>query len=329
MNIFSYERASESSTAINLAKSNVAAKYLAGGTNLVDLMRETIEQPEMLIDVTHLPGDIERRSDGSLLIGAAATNTALAADPHVRSAYPLLTRSILAGASAQIRNVATVGGNILQRTRCRYFYDNAARCNKRRPESGCDAREGFNRYHAILGASEACVATHPSDMCVALAALDAVVHLEGPDGSRGIRLLDLHRLPGDRPDIETELQPNELITAVEIPPLPFARRSTYRKVRDRASYAFALVSVAAAVDIDDKGIIRDVRLALGGVAHKPWRALKAEAVLKGQAADLDSFRAAVEEELAGATGLRDNEFKIELAKRTIVAVLNELKGEGA
>jgi xanthine dehydrogenase YagS FAD-binding subunit len=329
MNIFTYKQATQATAAITFAESETTAKYLGGGTNLIDLMRETIEQPETLIDITRLPGEIELRADGSVLIGAAAKNTALAANPHIRSAYPLLTRAILAGASAQIRNMATVGGNILQRTRCRYFYDDAAHCNKRRPQSGCDAKEGFNRYHAILGASSSCVATHPSDMCVALVALDATVHLQGPIGSRIVRLLDLHRLPGERPDIETELQPNELITAVEIPPLPFGRRSTYRKVRDRASYAFALISVAAALDLDDDGVVRDVRLALGGVAHKPWRALKAEEALKGQPADSDHFRAAAEEELAAAVALRDNGFKIELAKRTIVTVLNELTGEGA
>jgi xanthine dehydrogenase YagS FAD-binding subunit len=329
MNIFSYQQASDANSAIALKKASPAAKYLGGGTNLVDLMRETVEQPETLIDISHLPGEIEQRADGSILIGAAARNTALAAHPAVRSEFPLLSRSILAGASPQIRNVATVGGNILQRTRCRYFYDNAAHCNKRQPQMGCDALEGFNRYHAILGASDACVAAHPSDMCVALVALDAVVHLQGPAGPRSMPLSDLHRLPGDRPEVETELQPDELITAIEIPPLGFARRSTYRKVRDRASYAFALISVAAAVDIDDVGIVRDVRLALGGVAHKPWRAVKAEAALKGQMASVESFRAAADAELADAVALSENAFKIELAKRTIVAVLNELKGENA
>ncbi|MDM9645745.1 xanthine dehydrogenase family protein subunit M [Rhizobium sp. S163] len=329
MNIFSYQQASDAASAITLKKAGPAAKYIGGGTNLVDLMRETVEQPETLVDITHLPGDIEQRADGSLLIGAAAKNTALAAHPAVRSDFPLLSRSILAGASAQIRNVATVGGNILQRTRCRYFYDNAARCNKRQPQAGCDALEGFNRYHAILGASDSCVATHPSDMCVALAALDAVVHLQGAGGSRSMPLAKLHRLPGDRPEIETELQPDELITAIEIPPLDFARRSTYRKVRDRASYAFALISVAAALDIDEAGKVRDVRLALGGVAHKPWRATKAELALKGQVAGTESFRDSAEAELADAVALGDNGFKIELAKRTIVAVLDELKGDNA
>lgn len=328
MNVFSYEQASSAAAAIDLAKTSQEPRYLGGGTNLVDLMREGIERPETLIDITQLPGAIERRVDGGLLIGAAARNTALAADPYVRSHFPMLARSILAGASAQIRNMATVGGNILQRTRCRYFYDDASRCNKRQLGAGCDAKDGFNRYHAIVGASQDCVATHPSDMCVALVALDAVLHLDGPEGARTIPLSDFHRLPGDRPDIETELRQNELITAIEVPAFPFGRHSTYRKVRDRASYAFALVSAAAAIDIDEAGKVRDIRLALGGVAHKPWRALKAEATLRGEAATAASFRAAAEAELASAVGLKDNEFKIELAKRTIVAVLDELKGEG-
>lgn len=329
MNIFSYHQASDAGSAIALKQAGPAAKYLGGGTNLVDLMRETVERPETLIDVTRLSSSIEQRTDGSLLIGAGVKNTALAAHGTVRTQFPVLSRAILAGASAQIRNVATVGGNILQRTRCRYFYDNAAHCNKREPSSGCDALEGFNRYHAILGASQSCIATHPSDMCVALVALDAMVYLEGPSGTRSLPLRDLHRLPGDTPQIETALHPDELITAVEIPALPFAKRSAYRKVRDRASYAFALVSVAAALDVDSAGNVNDVRLALGGVAHKPWRALTAESHLKGQPANAKSFRAAAEAELADAVGLRDNAFKIELAKRTIVAVLEELKGENA
>lgn len=329
MNIFSYHQPTDGVSAVALKEVGPKAKYLGGGTNLVDLMRETVERPEALIDVTQLSNTIELRADGSLLVGAGVKNTALATHAVVRSQFPALSRAILAGASAQIRNVATVGGNILQRTRCRYFYDNAARCNKRQPNSGCDALKGFNRYHAILGASKSCVATHPSDMCVALVALDAVVHLQGPAGMRKLRLQDLHRLPGETPEIETELHPDELITAVEIPPLSFGYRSTYRKVRDRASYAFALVSVAAALDVNGAGEVQDVRLALGGVAHKPWRALKAEAILKGQRATADTFRAAAEAELADAIGLRDNAFKIELAKRTIVAVLEELKGENA
>ena len=329
MNLFTYEKASTPSAAIELSGKSSAARYLGGGTNLVDLMRETVECPQTLIDVTALADGIDQTGDGTLMIGGAVKNTALAADMRVRSAYPVLSRALLSGASAQIRNMATVAGNILQRTRCRYFYDNASHCNKREPGAGCDAIGGFDRYHAVLGASSSCVATHPSDMCVALVALDAVVHVEGPSGRRSIRLAELHRLPGDRPDLETELQPRELITAVEIPQLSFGRRSAYRKVRDRASYAFALASVAAALDIDDAGNIRDVRLALGGVAPKPWRASKAEAALRGQPATEQTFRTAAEAELSSAKALRDNGFKIELAKRTIVAVLNELKGEGA
>jgi xanthine dehydrogenase YagS FAD-binding subunit len=238
----------------------------------------------------------------------------------------VLSRAILSGASGQIRNMATVGGNLLQRTRCVYFYDDAARCNKRSLKSGCDAIEGFNRNHAILGASEHCVATHPSDMCVALAALDAVVHLRSVKGERAVPLVDFHRLPGNRPDLETELEAGELITAVELPVLPAAANSTYRKVRDRASYAFALVSVAAVLELDG-GTVSHVRLALGGVAHKPWRAMKAEQALKGRPATPDAFRAAIELELADAAPLRGNAFKVELAKRTVVAVLEELAGE--
>ncbi len=328
MREFSYARAEDIPGAIRLAGAAADARYLGGGTNLVDLMREAVEQPAALVDVTGLSQRIEPRDDGGILIGAGATNTEVAADRAVRTRFPALARAILAGASGQIRNMATVGGNILQRTRCTYFYDEAARCNKREPGAGCDAIDGFNRIHAILGASPACVATHPSDMCVALAAFDAAVHLQGPEGARTVQLTDLHRLPGGRPDIETELKPRELITAVELPPLAFAPRSTYRKVRDRASYAFALVSVAAALDIGPDGLVRDVRLALGGVAHKPWRAWAAEAALRNAPATEASFRAAAEAELAQAAGLRHNGFKIELAKRTIAATLGQLT-EGA
>jgi xanthine dehydrogenase YagS FAD-binding subunit len=291
----------------------------------VDLMRETVEQPLALVDVTGLSNSIEERADGSLLIGAAVRNTALASHAAVRARYPVLARAIAAGASAQIRNMATVGGNILQRTRCSYFYDDeGSRCNKRSPGQGCDAADGFNRSHAILGASPSCVATHPSDMCVALAALGAIVHLHGSQGERSLPFTDFHRLPGNAPEVETQLAPMELITAIELPALPFAARSTYRKVRDRASYAFALVSVAAALELDGT-TVKDVRIALGGVAHKPWRATQAEAALKGQPATAENFRAAAELELAAAQPLRDNAFKIELAKRSIVAVLNGLR----
>ena len=327
MTPFTYNKASSADEAVRLIGASTAARYLGGGTNLVDLMRETVEHPDTLVDVTGLSEAIEAREDGSVLIGAAARNTAVAADRAVRTRFPLLARAILGGASAQIRNMATTGGNLLQRTRCGYFYDDAARCNKRAPGAGCDALEGFNRIHAILGASEACVATHPSDMCVALAALDAVVHLRGPDGSRTLPLTELHRLPGDRPDVETELRPGELITAVELPALPFATNSAYRKVRDRASYAFALVSVAAALEVRD-GQVTDIRLALGGVAHKPWRAWRAEEALRGRPATAETFREAAHAELAPARGLRDNGFKIELAERVIVDTLAKLASNG-
>ncbi|WP_375427297.1 FAD binding domain-containing protein [uncultured Sphingomonas sp.] len=328
MTPFSFERASNAGHALQLA-GMAGTKYLGGGTNLVDLMRETVERPRTLVDVTGLSTAIEETAAGGLLIGAAATNTALAEHRVVRTRYPVLARSVLAGASAQIRNMATVGGNLLQRTRCAYFYDtNGSRCNKRRPGQGCDAIDGFNRIHAILGASPYCVATHPSDMCVALAALDATVHLRSSTGTRTLPLTELHRLPGDHPEIDTVLEPGELITAIELPALPLAARSTYRKVRDRASYAFALVSVAAALEVR-AGEVADIRLALGGVAHKPWRASRAEAALRGGPATPEAFRAAAEIELAGAEPLRDNGFKVELAKRTITAVLVELTGAGA
>ena len=325
MTPFTYARAQDAGDAVRLA-ALADASYLGGGTNLVDLMRETVARPAALVDVTGLSSAIEARPDGSILIGAAATNTAVAEHQAVRQRFPLLSRAIVAGASAQIRNMATVGGNILQRTRCTYFYDNeGSRCNKREPGQGCDAIDGFNRMHAVLGASSACIATHPSDMCVALAALGATVHMQGAGGARSLPLTGLHRLPEDHPERETELAPGELITAIELPPLPFATRSGYRKVRDRSSYAFALVSVAAALDVDG-GIVRDVRMALGGVAHKPWRAWKAEQMLKGQPAGIDNFRAAAAAELADATAQSGNGFKIGLAQRTMVALLQGLAG---
>jgi xanthine dehydrogenase YagS FAD-binding subunit len=328
MNPFGYERANDTAEALRLIGES-GAKYLGGGTNLVDLMRETLEKPSTLVDVTGLSQSIEESEGGGLLIGAGARNTAVAEHFAVRTRYPVLARAILAGASAQIRNMATVGGNLLQRTRCAYFYDDdGSRCNKRSPGQGCDAIDGFNRMHAILGASPACVATHPSDMCVALAALDAIVHLKGSGGERTLPLTEFHQLPGEHPEVETALEPGELITAVEIRPFPFSQRSTYRKVRDRSSYAFALVSVAAAIEIDN-GKVKDIRLALGGVAHKPWRAWAAEAALKGKPATEQNFRAAAEAELSMAKALRDNAFKIELAKRTIVAVLGELSEDRA
>ena len=329
MTPFDYARATDAAEALRLGAGSGAAAYLGGGTNLVDLMRETVAKPDMLVDVTGLSNAIEETDGGGLLIGAAVRNTALAEHRLVRTRYPMLARAILAGASAQIRNMATVGGNLLQRTRCTYFYDaDGSRCNKRNPGSGCDAIDGFNRIHAILGASPACVATHPSDMCVALSALDAVVHLQGVGGTRTLPFTELHRLPGDQPEIDTVLEPGELITAVELPPLAFGTNSTYRKVRDRASYAFALISVAAAMKVDD-GRVTDVRIALGGVAHKPWRATKAEAALRGGPASEQAFRNAAAAELADAKPLSANGFKPELATRTLVAVLGGLAGAAA
>ncbi|WP_102960881.1 FAD binding domain-containing protein [Mangrovicella endophytica] len=321
-----YHRASSADEAIHLAGAP-GARLLGGGTNLIDLMRKGVEQVSDLVDVTALSSSIEESDDGGLMIGAAARNSAVAAHPLVRSRYPLLSRAILAGASAQIRNMATVGGNLMQRTRCVYFNDAAgSRCNKRAPGSGCDARGGFNRYHAILGASPHCVATNPSDMSVALAALDARIHVSSASGTRIIALGDFHRLPGERPDIETVLEPSEIITAIEIPPSAVAANSTYRKVRDRASYAFALVSVAAGLTLRD-GVVEDVRIGFGGVAPKPWRALRAEAALRGQPATESAFMAAAATELADAVPLSGNGFKIDLAQRTLAAVLTELSGD--
>lgn len=324
MRTFDYHLAADRTEALSIA-GREPARYLGGGTNLVDLMRQNIEAPAALVDVSRLPATIEERGD-HLFIGAAARNSVVAAHPAVRARYPMLSRALLAGASAQIRNMATVGGNILQRTRCAYFYDvGGSRCNKRDPGAGCDAIDGLNRYHAILGASDHCIATHPSDMCVALAALDATVHLAGPDGERSVSILDFHRLPGDTPQIETVLRPGELITAIELVPSATAANSAYRKVRDRSSYAFALVSVAAGVEIAG-GKIQDVRIALGGVAPKPWRAARAEEVLRGQAPTRHRFIMAADAELAAAKPFYGNAFKTELVRRTITAVLDELIG---
>ena len=324
MTPFAYRIAPDRAQAVALG---VGARFLGGGTNLVDLLRQNVEATAQLVDVSRLPGSIGETDGGGLMVGASVTNSALAAHPLVRSRYPMLSRAILAGASAQIRNMATVGGNVMQRTRCVYFYDvDGARCNKRRPGSGCDALDGFNRYHAILGVSDQCVATHPSDMCVALAALDAVLHIAGPDGDRAVPLTDFHVLPGADPTIETVLRPGELITAVELPPA--TANSAYRKVRDRSSYAFALISVAAALDVTG-GKIVDVRIALGGVAAKPWRAARAEAALIGLPATAENFLTAATDELAAAKPLSGNAFKIGLAQRTIVAVLQSLAGEPA
>jgi len=322
MTPFEYQRAQNSAAALKLA-TTPGAKYLGGGTNLVDLMRERIEQPASLIDVTGLERDILLRKDGSLLIGAAATNTAVATNPGVRQHAPLLAEAIVNGASGQIRNMATVGGNLLQRTRCIYFYDHASRCNKREPGTGCDAMEGHNRMHAILGASSHCVATHPSDMCVALAALGGTVHILGPSGERRVAFSDFHRLPGETPHIETALARGELITAIEVEAQPPGARMRYRKVRDRASYAFALVAVAAVLKVVD-GTIVHARLALGAVAHKPWRSLPAESALIGSKADQPTFLRAASIALEDARPLAYNGFKIALAERVIAATFEEL-----
>ena len=328
MKPFAYQSAPDTASAVRLIAARRGAKFLAGGTNLVDLMREEIEQPELVVDVRGLPiGGLAEAADGGLTLGAAATNTAVANDARVRARYPLIAQAILSGASGQIRNMATVGGNLLQRTRCAYFYDRASRCNKRAPGAGCDALEGLNRYHAILGASEHCIAVHPSDLCVALAALDTTVRVVGRNAERTIPFEALHRLPGKTPHVETALGADELITAVQIAPLRSARRSVYRKVRDRSSYAFALVSVAAVLETSD-GVVTTARLALGGVAHKPWRASRAEQMLLGAPATGETFGRAAEAELADAVGRRHNTFKIELAKRAIVAALEELASHG-
>jgi xanthine dehydrogenase YagS FAD-binding subunit len=316
VNPFSYVRAKDAADAIRLGGA-AGAKFLGGGTNLVDLMRETIERPETVVDVTGLSAEIVELPGGGIRIGAAAKNTAVAEHRAIRERYPLVARAILAGASPQIRNMATVGGNLLQRTRCAYFYDGAARCNKRVPGSGCDALGGINRYHAILGTSDHCIASHPSDLCVALAALEAILQTD----RRAFPFSALHRQPGDRPDLETTLEPGELIVHVDLPAL--AMRSTYRKVRDRASYAFALVSVAAALALDGDRVA-DVRIALGGVGTVPWRARKAEVALRGLPATETRFLAAADAELADARPLVHNAFKLELARRTMAAVLGEL-----
>ncbi|MDQ2841723.1 MAG: xanthine dehydrogenase family protein subunit M [Acidobacteriota bacterium] len=295
------------------------ARFIGGGTNLLDLMKMGVEQPARLVNINHLPLTGIEEHQGGVRIGALVTNTEAANHPLIRTRYPVLSQAILFGASQQLRNMATTGGNPLQRTRCYYFYDPSyAECNKRNPGSGCAAITGYNRIHAILGASPECIATHPSDMCVALSALDAVVQVQGPTGARSIPMTEFHRLPGSTPQIDTNLKPGELITAIDLPAVPFAKRSYYLKVRDRNSYAFALVSVAAIVDLDELGALREVRIALGGVAHKPWRASKAEHQLKGRKPEEATLRAAAEAELREAKGYEHNSFKIELAKRCIV-----------
>jgi xanthine dehydrogenase YagS FAD-binding subunit len=325
---FDYRRATDVGTAVAAVAADPGAAFLGGGTNLVDRMKLGVASPDLLVDVTRLPLDrVQELPGGGLRIGATVRNSDLAADPVVRAHYPVLSQALLSGASGQLRNLATTGGNLLQRTRCVYFQDPDTPCNKREPGTGCSARDGYTRYHAVLGASESCVAVHPSDMAVALAALDAVVVAVGPDGERWIPLTDLHRLPGDAPERDTVLRHGELITAVELPePVPGAR-SAYRKVRDRASFAFALVSVAAVLRVAD-GRVRDVRIALGGVAHKPWRATRAEEALIGAPATAEEFERAAGIELAAARTLRDNAFKVPTARNTITAVLRDLARGG-
>ncbi len=320
---FEYTRASGIAEAVRHAAADPNAKFIAGGTNLIDLMKEDVERPTRLIDITHLPlKAVEETPGGGLKIGALVPNSDLAYHPAVESRYPLLASAILAGASQQLRNMASTGGNLLQRTRCYYFYDTATPCNKRAPGSGCSAINGLNRMHAILGTSEACIAVHPSDMCVALAALGAIVHVLGPSGERTIAFADFHRLPGDTPQRDTNLEPAEIITAIELPAEGFATNYTYLKLRDRASYAFALVSVAAALRLEG-GMIAEVRLALGGVAHRPWRDPAAEAALRGQAPNEDNFRRAADVLLRDAKGFAHNAFKIDLARRALVRALTQ------
>jgi xanthine dehydrogenase YagS FAD-binding subunit len=321
VNYFTYTRPADVSGAIGEIAGNGAAKFIAGGTNLIDLMKENVTRPDRLIDITRLPLDrIEETGEGGLRLGALVTNADTAYHPEVEKRYPLLSRAILSGASPQLRNMATNGGNLLQRTRCYYFYDTATPCNKREPGRGCSAAEGFNRMHAVLGYSDRCIAVHPSDMCVALAVLDAVVRVTGKDGDRSIPIADFHRLPGDTPEIDTNLRSDEIILSVDLPVKGFAGHHAYLKIRDRASYAFALVSVAAVLDMSD-GAINEARIALGGVAHKPWRSFEAEALLNGRAATPDNFQIAAEALMRDAKGFAHNAFKIELAKRAIVRAL--------
>jgi xanthine dehydrogenase YagS FAD-binding subunit len=320
---FQYARAVDVADAVRQIAADPGAKFIAGGTNLVDLMKEDVEQPTRLIDITRLPlKDVVETADGGLRIGALVPNSDLAYHPLVERRYPILSSAILSGASQQLRNMASTGGNLLQRTRCYYFYDTATPCNKRAPGSGCSAVDGLNRMHAILGASDACIATHPSDMCVVLAVLDAKVLAAGPAGARVIPFADFHRLPGDTPQRDTNLAPDEIVTAVELPPRGFASNYTYLKIRDRLSYAFALVSVAAALELEN-GLVREARLGLGGVAHKPWRDTAAEAALRGQPASRAAFARAADLVLRNAKGYAHNAFKIELARRAIVRALTQ------
>ncbi|MFL6449548.1 MAG: FAD binding domain-containing protein [Bryobacteraceae bacterium] len=319
MRPFTYTRAASVDDAVKAFGTNPDTRYVGGGTNLLDLMKMGVERPAHLVDINRLPLTEITEHEGGVRMGALARNTDAANHELIRTRYPVLSQAILAGASQQLRNMATMGGNLLQRTRCYYFYDPSyGECNKRTPGSGCAAIEGVNRIHAILGANNSCIATHPSDMCIALAALDAKVQVTGPKGSRAIPMAEFHRLPGDTPQHETNLLPGELITAIDVPALDYAKRSYYLKVRDRQSYAFALVSVAVALDVEETGTIRRAHIALGGVAHKPWRAERAEKALAGKKPDANVLRSAAEAELKDAKGYGGNDFKIELARRCIV-----------
>jgi xanthine dehydrogenase YagS FAD-binding subunit len=320
---FQYVRAGSLADAVSLIADNPTAKFIAGGTNLIDLMKMDVERPTKLIDISRLALDkVEETAEGGLRIGALVRNTDLAYHPLVEERYPVLSSAIRAGASQQLRNMASTGGNLLQRTRCAYFYDVTMPCNKREPGSGCGAIDGHNRMHAILGTSDACIAVHPSDMCVALAILEAKVHVVGRNGERAIAFDDFHRLPDDTPQRDTNLNPGEVIVAVELPPAGFAANYTYLKIRDRLSYAFALISVAAGLVVEDSRI-KVARLALGGVAHKPWRDTRAEATLEGQAATPAAFSQAADIVLRDARGFSHNNFKIELARRSIVRALTQ------
>ena len=323
MTPFHYSRASDVADAISQIAADPAAKFIAGGTNLIDLMKYDVEHPARLIDISQLPlKNVEETPDGGLLIGALVPNSDLAYHPLIEQRYPMLASAILAGASQQLRNMASTGGNLVQRTRCFYFYDAVTPCNKRAPGSGCSAISGINRINAILGTSEACIATHPSDMCVALAALEAKVHVTGPGGARVIAFADFHRLPGDTPERDTNLEPREIITAIELPRKGFDANYSYLKIRDRLSYAFALISVAAALELEGD-TIKEARLALGGVAHKPWRDPAAEAALRGQRVGESAFAKAADLLLQGARGYGHNSFKIGLARRAILRTLSQ------
>lgn len=317
---FQYERASTAKAAVNALVNSASAKFIAGGTNLVDLMKRNVIAPTKLVDITAVPLKDIQQQNGKISIGALALNSQVADSKLILEKHPLLSKALNAGASAQIRNMATVGGNMMQRTRCSYFYDTALPCNKRQPGSGCGALEGSNRMHAIFGTSDQCIAVHPSDMCVALVALDASVVVSGPKGERRIPFGEFHRLPGTQPEKDNTLQNNELIISVEIPDNGFNKNTHYFKVRDRASYAFALVSVAAALNMDGK-VIKEARLAMGGVAHKPWRLLEAEKSLVGKPATEENFRQAAEIAMQGAKAFKHNAFKLKLGPNVIVEAL--------